>query len=117
MAVKSNIVIDQGADFEVAINITDANTTPISLEGYTGQAQLRKYFTSSRVYDFDVRVVPETGEVVLAMSAETSSAITAGRYLYDCIIVAEDGTISRIVEGIVTINPKITRRPTANTAP
>ena len=110
MAVKSNIIIDQGADFEVAINVTDANTAPISLTGYTGQAQIRKYYTSSRSYDFDVTIEPETGEVILALSAAASSAIPAGRYLYDCIIVNEENVISRIVEGIVTINPKITRR-------
>ena len=109
MAVKSNIVIDQGADFEVAIKITDADVTPINLDGYTGFAQLRKYYTSSTAFDFDVRIEELTGEVVLGMPADRSSNITPGRYLYDCVIVDQEGVISRIVEGIVTINPKITQ--------
>ena len=108
MAVKSNIVIDQGTDYEVTINVTDANTTPINLTGYTCQAQVRKYYTSSRKYDFAVTISANTGEVTLAMSANTSANIAAGRYLYDCTI-SQANIISRIVEGIVTINPRITR--------
>jgi hypothetical protein len=108
MAVKSNIVIDQGTDFEVSINVLDANTTAISLAGFTGQAQLRKYYTSSRKYDFAVTISANTGEVTLAMSANTSANIAAGRYLYDCVLT-QANIVSRIVEGIVTINPRITR--------
>ena len=109
MAIKSNIVIDQGTDYEVTINVTDANTTPINLAGFTGQAQLRKYYTSSRKYDFTVAVAANTGEVTLAMSANTSANIAAGRYLYDCNLISDANVVSRIVEGIVTINPRITR--------
>lgn len=108
MAVKSNIVIDQGTDFEVTINVLDANTTAIPLEGFTGNAQLRKYYTSSRKYDFDVAISANTGEVTLSMSSNTSANIASGRYLYDCVLTYAN-VVSRIVEGIVTVNPRITR--------
>ena len=41
MATKSNINIDQGTDFRVTVNVTDANNAPIVLTGYTGKAQFR----------------------------------------------------------------------------
>jgi hypothetical protein len=109
MAVKSNIVIDQGTDFEVTINLRDANTTAIPLGGFVGSAQVRKYYTSSRKYDFNVVISANTGEVTLAMSANTSANIAPGRYVYDCVLTSNTSVVSRIVEGIVTINPRVTR--------
>lgn len=109
MAIKSNITIDQGTDYEVTINVKDANTTAISLTGFTGQAQIRKYFTSSRKYDFTVSVSANTGEVTMAMSAANTANIAAGRYVYDCVLVSNTNVVSRIVEGIVTINPRVSR--------
>jgi hypothetical protein len=109
MAIKSNIVIDQGTDYEVTINVKDANTTPIDLNGFSGQAQIRKYYTSSKKYDFVVTIAANTGEVTMAMSAANTAKITAGRYLYDCTLKSNTNITSRVVEGIVTINPRVTR--------
>lgn len=109
MAIKSNIIIDQGADYEVTINIRDANTHVITLEGFTGKAQMRKYFTSSTAYNFNVDVGATTGEVTLSMNAATSAAITPGRYVYDCCLYSNNAVVSRIIEGIVTIKPQVTR--------
>jgi hypothetical protein len=109
MAVKSNIVIDQGTHFEVTINLRDANTTVITLDGFVANAQLRKYYTSSTKHDFNVTISANTGEVTIAMSANTSANIPAGRYLYDCVLTSNTNIVSRIVEGIATINPRVTR--------
>lgn len=109
MAIKSNIVIDQGTDYEVTINIKDANTTAISLSGFVGQAQIRKYYTSSKKYDFNVIISANTGEVTMAMSSANTANIAAGRYVYDCVLISNTNVISRIVEGIVTINPRVSR--------
>ena len=109
MAIKSNITIDQGTDFEVTINVKDANTSAISLTGFTGQAQIRKYYTSSRKYDFNVTVSANTGEVTMAMTSAMSANIAAGRYVYDCVLISSSNVVSRIVEGIVTINPRVSR--------
>ena len=110
MAIKSNIIIDQGTDYRVTINLEDADATAINLRGFTGQAQLRKSYTSSRKYDFNVEVSANTGEVTLSMSANTTANIAAGRYVYDCILISSNAAISsRILEGIVTISPRVTR--------
>lgn len=109
MAIKSNIVIDQGTDFEVTINVRDANTTAIALTGFTGTAQIRKYYTSSRKYDMGVTINAPLGEVTMSIAAANSAAIPAGRYVYDCVLTSNTNIVSRIVEGIVTINPRVTR--------
>lgn len=109
MAVKSNIVLDQGSDFIVTISVKNLNENIVDLTGYTGEAQIRKYFTSSTFYSFDVNIVPQFGEVSLSMSANTSESITPGRYLYDCELTSPSGIKNRIVQGIVTITPQVTK--------
>lgn len=109
MSIKTNIVIDQGTDYEVTINLKDAYSSPINLNDYVGFAQMRKYYTSSTKYDFNVNVFANTGEVTLTMSANTTANIAAGRYVYDCILTSNTNVVSRIVEGIVTVNPRVTR--------
>lgn len=107
MAVKSNINIDQGSDFRVTVNVTDANNSPIVLTGYTGKAQFRKHYTSLTSYDFGVVVA--NGAVTLSLSSSNSNSISPGRYVYDCELTSTTGVKSRIVEGIVTVKPQVTK--------
>ena len=109
MAIKTNIVIDQGSDYEVTVNVRDANNTPVTLTGYTGAAQMRKHYTSLTSYSFGVTVTANTGEVTLSMSSNVSNLISPGRYVYDCELTSSSNTKLRIVEGLVTITPQVTR--------
>lgn len=110
MAVKGNIVIDQGTDFETTVTMTDDDDLIIDLTGYTGQAQMRKHFTSSNSYSFGVAINGIAGEVTLSMNSATTNTITAGRYMYDCEVTqTSTGKKSRIVEGIVTVTPQVTK--------
>jgi hypothetical protein len=109
MSIKANLQIGQGTDYATTVTITDDSDDPINLEGYTGAAQIRKYYTSSAAYDFDVLVTANTGEVTLEMSSNVSSTIEAGRYVYDVYLTDQNGKDSRIMEGIVTITPSVTR--------
>jgi len=110
MAIKANIVIDQGADFTTDINVLDNAGVPINLTSYTGAAQMRKHYTSTTAYDFDVTIAGANGIVTLSMSANTTTNITAGRYVYDCEVTdTVANTVSRLVEGIVTVTPNVTR--------
>ena len=107
MAVKTNLVIDQGSDFSVTINLTDANNAPMSLENFTGSAQMRKYYTSSKYYRFGVEI--SNGTVTLTMNAANTNSITPGRYVFDCEITSSNNETSRILEGISTVTPSVTR--------
>jgi hypothetical protein len=108
MAIKANITIDQGADFSTEISVTDDNGDPVNLTGYSAAAQLRKHYTSSTFTAF-VANVNVSGTVTLTMNAATSSNVTAGRYVYDCELTSSGNVVSRLVEGIVTVTPQVTR--------
>ena len=109
MAFKANITIDQGTDFSTSIDVTDENGDIVDLAGYTGAAQLRKHYTSSTATDFTVAITPGSGLVTLSMNAATTNAISAGRYVYDCELTDDNGTVSRLIEGVITVTPGVTR--------
>jgi hypothetical protein len=108
MAQKINIVVDQGTTFNTKFIINDVNDDPINFTGYTGDSQIRKSYTSAASYSFSV-LLNSIGEVYLAMSANTTGSISAGRYVYDVEVEDTAGTRSRIIEGIVIVTPQVTR--------
>lgn len=110
MAIKSNLTIDQGADFTATITVSDEDGNVIALTDYTGRGQMRKSPFTSTYHAFTVSVSdPAAGEVTLSMNSTTTAAITAGRYLYDVEVISSGGTVTRIVEGIATVTPEITK--------
>ena len=109
MAIKANLVVDQGANFTATIDVADANDAVFNLTGYTVAAQMRKNYTSSTATTFTASHTGVLGKINLGLSANTTAAIEPGRYLYDVEITSSGGTITRVVEGIVTVTPGITR--------
>lgn len=109
MAIKANIVIDQGSTFQTSINVTDENDDVVDLTGYTAAAQMRKHYTSSNATSFSTNISPSIGVVTLSMTANTTNLLVPGRYMYDCELTDSNGLVTRLVEGIVTVTPGITR--------
>lgn len=109
MATKANIIIDQGTTFSTIINLTDDNGDPIDLTGYTGDSEMRKHYSSSNSTSFGVSLGGVDGTVVLTLSANQTSNLTPGRYVYDVEVTSGANVVSRIVEGIVTVTPEVTR--------
>jgi hypothetical protein len=108
MAHKVNLVIDQGTTFSTSFTIVDTNGDAIDFSTYTANSQMRKTYTSNTAYTFTV-AANSSGVIVLSMNSATTSTITAGRYLYDVEVQDASSNRSRIVEGIVTVTPEVTR--------
>lgn len=108
MAQKLNLIIDQGTTFSTSFDVNDDAGIPIDFTGYTGNSQFRKSYTSSSYTAFTVSA-NSSGSVTLSLSANTTNSLTPGRYVYDVEMTAPGGTISRIVEGIVTVTPQVTK--------
>ena len=106
MAAQHNLYIDQGADFSAEIGIYDDFNALWDLTGYSGAAKMKKMDGAGKMKKMDVSI--GTGKVTLAMTAATTAAIESGRYLYDVVITAAGGTKTRVIEGLVTINPGVT---------
>lgn len=100
--------MDQGTTFSTSFTFLDSNNDPIDFTTYTANSQMRKSPTSSTAYTFTVGL-NSNGVITLAMNTATTSSIAAGRYLYDVEVQDSSNTRSRLVEGIVTVTPEITR--------
>ena len=110
MATVSNLFIDQGSDFSVIVTLKHQDGTAINLTGYSLASQFRKSYQSSSYTPFTVSIDNATqGKIKLALLGSASSAIQAGRYLYDVEITSGAGVRKRALEGIVVISPEITR--------
>jgi hypothetical protein len=114
MATVKNLVIDQGTTFSLSISVSDYNGNSIDLAGYTLRSQLRKSYGAASYTSFTVTAADDTttGELTISLSASETSALKAGRYVYDVEIVApeaEDSTVTRVLEGIITVTPEVTR--------
>lgn len=110
MATVSNLVIDQGSDFSAIISLRNQDTTPIDLTHYTVKSQFRKSYQSSSYKEFTVTVIDaQNGKIRLFLSANTSSDIQPGRYLYDVEITSASGDRRRALEGLIILTPEITR--------
>ena len=108
MATKLNLFIDQGTDFSTTIEVADDDGDPINLTTYTSRSQIRKHYTST-TYNSLVVTQNANGVITVSMNAATSANIAGGRYVWDLELVSSSNVVSRIVEGIVTINPEVTR--------
>lgn len=110
MATISNLFVDAGSDYSNIITVSSTNGQPLNLTGYSVASQMRKSYSSSTAYAFNASIyIAVNGKVRLQLSAAESSAIPAGRWLYDVEITSPTGAKTRVVEGIVTISPQITQ--------
>ena len=110
MATVANLFIDQGTDFSAIVALKSQDGTPIQLGGYTVASQFRKSYQSSTAVTFTVSIIDAAnGKIKLQLSDQDTSAIRAGRYLYDVEITSPSGDRKRALEGIVVITPEITR--------
>lgn len=111
MATKANLIIDQGSTFSTTIDLTDQNDEGIDLTGYTGAGQIRKTYTSSSYTNLTI-AIGASGQVTLSLTPAQTANLVAGRYLYDVELTSSGGVVTRVVEGIVTVNPQITKNAT-----
>ena len=110
MAIKANIVIDQGTDFAAVIDLVDQDGVVYNLTGYTVAAQLRKNYATSTAYTFIASHNSAGGIISLSLTNTTTAALEPGRYLYDVeITLTSSGVITRVVEGVATVTPGMTR--------
>lgn len=110
MATVSNLFVDAGANYSNIITVAATNGQALNLTGYSVASQMRKSYQSSTAYNFTASVYDAaTGKVRLQLTSDQSGAIPAGRWLYDVEITSPSGTKTRVVEGIVTVNPQITQ--------
>lgn len=109
----SNIVIEQGFDFETTFELENSLTNePLDLSSYDlPDSKLRKSYSSSTSYDFETRFVDEvSGKFLISMGSSITSQLKPGRYVYDVKLTTTGGGLtSKAVEGSVIVRGGVTK--------
>lgn len=108
MSVRYDITVRQGATYELTIPVQDSDGDPITLTGYTVAGQVRETHAADTVLH---ELVPsiEGSDVVVNISAATSSEWSWRYGVYDIELTSPDSKVTRLVEGSVTVSPEVTR--------
>jgi hypothetical protein len=111
MAAYVELLIDQGTTFTNTLTINDDVTNnPINIASYSVTSQLRRsYYSANASGTFDCSLTDAAnGVITMAMSAANTSNLKPGRYVFD-VHALIDNTHSRLLEGIITVSPGVTR--------
>ena len=110
MAALSNIYIDQGADFQTVISVTDSNNDALNLTGYSAIAQIRKTHGSTTIAaTFGTALTTTTGQVTLTLADTVTAAMGSGRYVYDVLLTDGSGDKTRVLEGQAILTPGVSK--------
>lgn len=112
MASYANISADQGANFQVNVDLEDANSDPLNLTHFTMSGQIRRTYKSENFVNFSVSIVgnANNGAIVIELTASQTSNMKAGRYVYDVYAThTESNDVIKVLEGIFEIIPSVTK--------
>lgn len=113
MAARANLLIEQGATFSSDVTIRDYNGDPFDLTGHVASAKMALGYASTRTrvtITTSIANDPTTGVITLSLTPDQTSNLEApARYVYDVeILKSSDSSITRVIEGIITVNPNVT---------
>lgn len=112
MAIVANLTVDQGSDFNSTITLEDTVGNALDLTSYTIRGQVRRTYSSSTSYPFTCSKLTSQGpgKIKIQLTPTQTGTMKPGRYVYDVEIVHTSGTpVIRVVEGQVTVTPRVTR--------
>lgn len=104
---KINLVIDQGTTFTQVISLTGSDDIAVNTDVYTARGQIRKHYLSNTSVSFTTTLA--NGDLTLSLTSTQTANIVAGRYVYDVELVDSSNNVTRLMEGIITITPEVSK--------
>jgi hypothetical protein len=112
MAAYVELFMDQGATFNNVINLSDDLTNAnINISGYIVLSQMRRsYYSANASANLTCQITnASTGEITISLESNETANIKSGRYLFDIQVTTPANTTVRLLEGIVTVTPRVTK--------
>jgi hypothetical protein len=123
-AGRYNLLIEQGATFEVELQYKDSNGVVVDLTGYSGRLQIRPSIGSPTAYlclssslqpdgtglnfsGSNGSTPPTSGSIGVYISAATSSMLTFNTGVYD-LEIASGSFVTRLLQGNVQLSKEVT---------
>jgi Big-like domain-containing protein len=112
---KLDLVIEQGATFRRTITYLQASGEPRDLTGYTARMQIKTAAGGTLLYELTTgngRIVIDgpNGRISMEILDTDTSGFTWTKGVYDLEIISAEATptVTRLVEGKVTVTPEVT---------
>jgi len=117
----TNLDMDQGTSFRLDLQVLDSAGAPVNLSTATMEGQVRKTASSSTVEAqfVIVNVDLPLGKFAVTLSASATSALKCNpsnsaqrvptQFAYDVEVHYADGTVNRILSGVINVSPEVTR--------
>ena len=111
MAQFVEVDLDQGTDFNLDVVVRNDDGSVINVAGYTFSSSMRKsFYSSSATANLTVSVVnAANGNVRFSLNSASTANIKACRYVFDIKQIDTSNTTTRMFEGIITVNPQVTK--------
>ena len=112
--VKLDIVVRQGATFELTVQARNADGTVKDLTGYTGRMQIRPYVDSTdvlldAVVSGTITITSAQGIVAVSVPANITAAMDWSSGVYDLEVFSSAANVIRLVEGNASFSKEVTR--------
>jgi hypothetical protein len=109
-AAYQNLLIEQGTTYTTTITLDDVYGNNYNLVGYSANSQIRKsYYSSNASATFSTSVNTGASSITLNLSSTITSSMSPGRYVYDTIITDASNNVTRILEGMIDVSPRVSR--------
>ena len=110
-AAYTDLYMDQGADFGTTFDLVADDGTAINIAGYSFHSQIRKsYYSANATANLVITITDSAnGNTTISLDAATTANISPGKYVYDVKMVDTANITTRILEGLMTITPEVTR--------
>jgi len=107
---RSNLYVDQGTDFYANVQIF-SNDTEYDVSDSTFFGSARKIYSSALAFDFQVTMIQDgvINDVKLFVAAADTINLEPGKYQYDIMMSRGTNSREKILEGLITVLPSITR--------
>lgn len=109
-AGTTDLTIEAGATFSLALAYQNPDTTPVILTGWTAKWQARVSPSAAETVIDETPVIDgPTGTITLSLTA-AQTALLEGPYEYAVELTGPGGTpVIRLVEGRVLVSPELVR--------
>lgn len=109
-----DILADQGATLNRALFLKNSTKRPVDVSGYIGRMHIRDYVNSSVIVktltteNGGITIDGLAGRVDILLKPSDTDDLGAKTYVYDLELESEEGDVTKIVSGKLTIRAEIT---------
>jgi hypothetical protein len=124
-AGRYDIILEQGATFDLPLTYRDPAGTPVDLTGYTARMQVREAPASSVLVEFNSDLTANgfifitgsaenredgaNGNIRILLSSANAAALPRFQGRYDLELEDATGYVIRLLEGQFRVEPEITK--------